>query len=327
MEITLFLKENRATWAELEHLLARTAKHPKRVTADEIDRITLLYKKTSAHLAFIRTYYPQDETTFYLNQLVAEAHNFTYKHSYTSDHRLIRFFQTYFVGLIEKRLAFIGIAFLLFLLGAIFGFSSVYTDPLNLYAVLPSEIAENIDPERTGEGHDQINSPIISTMIMTNNIKVAFLAFVSGISFGLFTIYLLVYNGLIIGALAVVFLQAGKTYEFWAYILPHGIIELTAIFIAGGAGLYMGYRMVVPGRYSRKYQLLEAAKESAQLLLGTLPLFVVAGVIEGFITPSSLSLEIKYLFSLLTLLLLLAAYLYGTLRKPAYSTSLDFNSK
>ncbi|WP_134684459.1 stage II sporulation protein M [Brevibacillus migulae] len=326
MEITLFLKENRATWAQLERLLERFHKHPNRVTAEEIDQMTTLYKKVSSHLAFMRTYYPQDETTLYLNQLTAQAHNVTFKQAYSSPNRLWQFFQTYFIRLIEARLGFIGIATLLFLLGGAFGFASVYTDPLNLYAILPAEIAENVDPHRLGEGHDQINSPVISTTIMVNNMQVAMLAFVSGITFGLFTLYLLLYNGLIIGALAALFLHAGKTYEFWAYILPHGIIELTAIFIAGGAGLYMGYRMLVPGRFSRKHQLLQAAKESAQLLLGTLPLFVIAGVIEGFVTPSALSLEVKYLFAGLTLLLLLAAYLYGTLRK-SQSTSLDLSSR
>lgn len=325
MELSQFLKENRATWAQLEQLLERFAKHSKRVTADDIDALTLLYRKASADLAFIRTYYPQDETTLYLNQLVAQAHHMTYKEAHTSGNRLGSFFQTYF-HLQKLRLPFIGIATLLFLLGGIFGFASIYSDPLNLYAILPSDIAEHVDPNRIGEGHDQINSPVISTSIMINNIQVALLAFVSGITFGLFPIYLLLYNGLIIGALAALFLQADKTYEFWAYILPHGIIELTAIFIAGGAGLYMGYRMLVPGRYSRKYQLILAAKESAQLLLGTLPMFVIAGIIEGFITPSGLSLEFKYMFALLTLLLLLAAYLYGTLRRRQ-SASLDFSSK
>jgi uncharacterized membrane protein SpoIIM required for sporulation len=328
MEITPFLKENRATWTELEHLLDRFRKTPNRVSAEEIDRIVLLYKKASAHLAYLQTYHPGDEMTHYLNQLVARAHNIIYKKQFASGHQLARFFQTYFVDLIRKRLPFIGIAFILFVVGGAFGFASMMSDPLNLYVILPPEIAENVDPSRLGEGHDEINSPVVSTMIMTNNIRVAMLAFVSGITFGVWTVYLLVFNGLIIGTLAALFWQAGKTYEFWAYILPHGVIELTAIFIAGGAGLYMGYRMLVPGRYSRKHQLLQAAKESAQLLLGTLPLFVIAGIIEGFITPSDLPLWAKYGVALLTLFLLIASYLYGVLRKPqSYNTSLDFMSK
>jgi uncharacterized membrane protein SpoIIM required for sporulation len=115
-------------------------------------------------------------------------------------------------------------------------------------------------------------------------------------------------------------MQSGKSYVFWAYILPHGIIELAAIFIAGGAGLYMGYRIFVPGPFSRKYRFLESAKESAQLLLGTIPLFVIAGIIEGYITPSTFSLEAKYIVAGATLLLFAVYYTYGS-RKGKLLTS------
>ncbi|MDY0408887.1 stage II sporulation protein M [Paracerasibacillus soli] len=81
---------------------------------------------------------------------------------------------------------------------------------------------------------------------MTNNIQVAFLAFAGGITFGILTVYVLMINGIMVGGLAAFFWHYSKTYVFWAYIVPHGIIELTAIFIAGGAGLLMGYKLLVP---------------------------------------------------------------------------------
>src|SRR5699024_5408907 len=105
----------------------------------------------------------------------------------------------------------------------------------------------------------------------------------------------------------------GMSYEFWAYIVPHGMIELTAIFIAGGAGLLMGYKLFVPGSYSRGYQLKENAKRSVQLFLGTIPLFIIAGIIEGFITPSTLSLEVKYAVALITIIGLLLYVTWGKL--------------
>jgi uncharacterized membrane protein SpoIIM required for sporulation len=162
---------------------------------------------------------------------------------------------------------------------------------------------------------------------MSNNIKVAVLAFVGGITFGVATVYFMIFNGLLLGALAAVYWQAGKSYEFWAYILPHGVIELTAIFIAGGAGLYMGYRMFVPGQYPWGLQLIRTAKESVQLLMGTIPLFVIAGIIEGFITPSSLSLTTKYAVAIGTLALLTGYYIYGRLRQQRHKASLDLISK
>ncbi|KQL44296.1 hypothetical protein AN963_23080 [Brevibacillus choshinensis] len=317
MDVTSFWHRHKASWAELEQLVERFTKQPRKIHADEIDKLTLLYKKTSAHLAYIRTFHPTDEVTLYLNQLVSRAHNLTYKQQGTSWYQLKHFFGSYLLLLIRQRMGFIGMAALLFLIGGIAGFAAVMVDPLNLYVVLPQGMAEQINPTQLGAGHDSVNSPVLSTMIMTNNMKVAMLAFVGGITLGILPIYLLLFNGLLVGALAAVYAQADSSYAFWAYILPHGVIELTAIFIAGGAGLHMGYRMLVPGRYNRKHQFLIAAKESAQLLLATLPLLVVAGVIEGYITPSSLSLETKYGVALLTLVALVGWYAWGISLKRA----------
>lgn len=326
MEITSFWHKHKASWAELEQLVERFTRQERQITAADIDRLTHLYKKASAHLALVRSYHPADEITLYLNELVSRAHNLTYKQQSGSWQQLRHFFGVHLIGLIHKRIGFIGMAALLFIIGGVSGFAAVLVDPLNLYYVLPQGMAEQIDPTRLGEGHDAINSPVISTMIMTNNMKVAILAFVSGITFGLVPIYVLLFNGLLVGALAAVYYQADSSYAFWAYILPHGVIELTAIFIAGGAGLHMGYRLLVPGRYARKYQFLEAAKESAQLLLATLPLLFVAGIIEGYITPSSLSLEAKYLVAAATLLLLCLWYYFGR-RRQAHNASLALISK
>lgn len=328
MDLTSFWHTHKSAWAELEQLLESFQKKSRSIRASDIDRLTLLYKKTSAHLAYVRSHYPSDELTLYLNQLVLRAHNLAYKQQSGSWQQITSFFGRTFIRLLQKRLWFMAIAAFLFLLGGAFGYTAIMIDPLNLYYVLPDGMAEQIDPTRLGEGHDSINSPVISTMIMTNNMRVAILAFVSGVTFGLFPIYLLLFNGLLIGALAAVYHQAGVSYAFWAYILPHGVIELTAIFIAGGAGLYMGYRMLVPGKYARKHQFLEAAKESAQLLLATLPLFFIAGIIEGYITPSTtLSLEVKYAVALGTLLILVLWYVLGQRRLQSYKASLDLISK
>lgn len=326
MDITSFWHKHKASWAELEQLVERFTRQPRHISATDIDRLTQLYKKTSAHLAYVRSYHPADEITLYLNQLVLRAHNLAYKQRTGSWQQLKHFFGSYLMGLVHKRMSFIGVAALLFIIGGISGFAAVMVDPLNLYYVLPQGMAEQIDPSRLGEGHDSLDNPVISTMIMTNNIKVAMLAFVSGITFGIVPIYLLLFNGLLVGALAAVYYQADSSYAFWAYILPHGVIELTAIFIAGGAGLHMGYRLLVPGRYARRHQFLEAAKESAHLLLATIPLLFIAGIIEGYITPSSLSLEAKYIVAGGTLLLLIAWYLLGY-RPDSHKASLDLMSK
>lgn len=311
MEIKVMLRRYRKDWEELDHLLHFFAKRPQLIQAAQIRRLTYLYRKASSHLSLLQTRHPDDELTGYLNQLVVRTHHTLYKHQHHSGVQLAGFFGHYFIGLIRSRRWFILTAAVIVLCGGMAGFAAVLADSTTMYSLFPARMVDNLDPSRAGEGLKAIPHSIVSAEIMTNNIRVAVLAFASGITFGIWTVYLLAYNGVIIGALAAVYWQAGENYLFWAYILPHGVIELTAIFIAGGAGLYMGYRMWVPGQLPWKLQLLHSAKESLQLLLGTVPLFVIAGTIEGYITPSELSLAAKYAVAVITLGLLLAYYGFG----------------
>ncbi|WP_276353067.1 stage II sporulation protein M [Cohnella caldifontis] len=308
------IKRYKDDWSELERLLGALDKVRGPIRAEDIDRLTALYKSASAHLAAMRTQWPGDSTTTYLNHLVARAHHVLYRQNEKGASRVRQFFGVLFPSLIRRRFPFVLAAGALFLLGMIAGFAAVWADPLNMHLVLPAHIAGTIDPAATDQPRGDLHSPLVSTEIFINNIRVAMLAFVSGVTLGFGTLYLLAYNGLLIGALAAVFMQAGKSYVFWAYILPHGVIELAAIFIAGGSGLYMGYRFFVPGAYTRKRQFLQAAKESVQLLLGTIPLLVVAGIIEGYVTPSELTLGVKYAVAGATLVLLALYCFYGSIR-------------
>ncbi|WP_281886446.1 stage II sporulation protein M [Paenibacillus sp. YYML68] len=323
MDIQWYIREHKPVWSELERLLEQFERQRATIGAAQVDRLTELYKTASAHLAYAKTYYASDEVTLFLNQLISRAHQALYAEQGKGENRLSDFFKHLFIGHVLNRGWFIAAALALFVLGGLSGFLAVSSNPLNLYAIIPSSIAESIDPSKVGHNHADVQHATMSTAIMTNNIRVAVLAFVGGITFGLLTVYVMFYNGLLIGALTAVFWQAGYSYTFWAYILPHGVIELTAIFIAGGSGLYMGYRMIDPGRYTRKYQFIQSVKESALLLLGTIPLFVIAGIIEGYLTPSELSLEIKYIFSGATLVALLVYGVYGAsvIRRTGRSTA------
>lgn len=313
MNIRQFVKQHRDDWKHLEEYASHLQKKGRKVTGVDISKFHQLYQKAAQHLSYSQTYFPDEEVTGYLNGLVSKSHNLLYKDQVSSFQQVRYFFSTKFIGLLLEQWKFIVIAMLLFLFGGLAAFLSVADDPLHFYSIMPADMAAGVNPEQLGAGHDVIDSSLISAQIMTNNIQVAILAFASGITFGLLTVFVLAYNGLIVGALAAVFWHDGMSYEFWAYIVPHGIIELTAIFIAGGAGLLMGYKLFVPGPYTRGYQLKENAKRSVQLFLGTIPLFIIAGVIEGFITPSTLSLEMKYVVALVTVIGLLVYIICGKL--------------
>ncbi|MFC0300007.1 stage II sporulation protein M [Virgibacillus soli] len=301
MNIKQFIKQHKDNWQQLDAAIQHLHTRKHQVTSQDIDRFYRLYQKTAQNLSYAQTYFPQEEMTVYLNTLVAKAHNMLYKDQVSSGKQIKQFFTVTFIQLLWDQYKAVIIAMGLFLLGAAGSFLAVLSNPDHIYAILPSEITAEINPERLNSNPGTIDGSFMSASIMTNNIQVAFLAFAGGITFGILTVYVLMINGIMVGGLAAFFWHYSKTYVFWAYIVPHGIIELTAIFIAGGAGLLMGYKLLVPGNYSRGYQLKIQATRSIQLILGTIPLFVIAGIIEGFITPAAISLEMKYAVALLTL--------------------------
>lgn len=313
MDIKQFVKQHREEWKELENLVTLLNKRKSNITGSNINQFNRLYQKAAQNLSYSQTFFPNEEVTQYLNGLVSKSHNLLYKDQVSSLKQIRYFFSTKFIGLLLEQWKFIIAAMILFIIGALGSFISVAHDPLHLYSILPADISQAVDPNQLGSSDGAVDSPLMSASIMTNNIQVAILAFAGGVTFGLLTVYLLIYNGMIIGALAALFWHYDKSYDFWAYIVPHGMIELTAIFIAGGAGLLMGYKLFVPGHYSRGYQLKRQAKRSVQLLLGTIPLFVIAGLIEGFITPAAISLEAKYFVAFLTVIGLIFYLIIGKL--------------
>jgi uncharacterized membrane protein SpoIIM required for sporulation len=146
---------------------------------------------------------------------------------------------------------------------------------------------------------------------MTNNLSVSFMAFAMGITAGLGTIYMMFFNGVLIGTIGAACWQAGLSLGLWSFVAPHGVLELPAIFIAGGAGLLLAKGLLFPGLLPRRDSLAQAAQVAVRLVLGIVPVLVVAGVIEGFISPSHIPPGLKFLLagaiaSLFTLYLTLA---------------------
>ncbi|QKY69267.1 stage II sporulation protein M [Lentibacillus sp. CBA3610] len=326
MNIRQFIKRNRDDWKQLEDYITKMRKNKRHLSGRDINQFSRLYQKAAQHLSYSQTYYPNEDVTPYLNELVARAHNLLYKDQVSSFRQVRTFFGTTFIGLLLEQWKAVIVAMLLFAAGLLAAFLSVLDDPLNLYSLLPEQVAQSVNPEQLDTNNGSIDASLMSASIMANNIRVAFLAFAGGITFGILTVYIMVLNGVMVGALAGLFWHYGYSYEFWAYIVPHGVIELVAIFIAGGAGLLMGYKLFAPGAFSRGFQLKRQAKRSVQLLLGTIPLFVIAGIIEGFITPASLSLEAKYAVAFLTMIGLILYIVSGKWLLQKNSTKATLHS-
>jgi uncharacterized membrane protein SpoIIM required for sporulation len=137
------------------------------------------------------------------------------------------------------------------------------------------------DDERPGLG---IPPSALSSIILANNVQVALLAFALGIGFGIPTLYMLVRNAELLGALAGAYHAGGEPWVFWSLVLPHGFLELTAICIAGGAGLRIGWSLIDPGDRPRGVALVEESRDSVLVVAGVVPAFVLAALIEGFVT-------------------------------------------
>ena len=141
------------------------------------------------------------------------------------------------------------------------------------------------------------SSTEFSGTLFTNNQRVGLIAYASGVAAGVPTCYLLFYNGANIGALSAVVTESHQHANLWPGILPHGIAELTAIFICGGAGLLLGGSLLLPGRYRRSESFRKAGLESVYLVLGTIPLFVFAGIVEGMFSHLGLPRWIRLTFA------------------------------
>jgi uncharacterized membrane protein SpoIIM required for sporulation len=150
--------------------------------------------------------------------------------------------------------------------------------------------------------------PLAASSIMTNNLSVSFATFALGITAGIGTVWMIVVNGMLIGVIGAATWQAGMALQLWSFVAPHGILELPAIFIAGGAGLEIARGMLFPGLLPRRESLARTGGRAARLVLGIVPMLVVAGIIEGFVSPSGIAAPLKFLLAAV-LFAALATYL------------------
>jgi uncharacterized membrane protein SpoIIM required for sporulation len=325
MDERRFIEESRPGWvaltAGLDEARARgvTALRP-----DELRGLNAGYRRAASDLAYAQTHLPDSETTRYLNALVARAHGELYGSTPRRGGNLLRFFTRDYPALVRAEWRMIGLSALL-LFGSIAGaFLLAHVDYPLARVFLPPQLRDTIaDRFESGQGTQDIAgavAPLMTAQITVNNIQVALTAFAGGMTFGAVTAYALLQNGLLLGVLAGVYSKAGLSLPFLALIVPHGALELAAIVIAGGAGLMLARSLVAPGDLPRLESLRRAVGPAVRLVLGTIPLFIVAGVIEGFITPRDIDPWLRIGFGL-AMLGLFAAYVLlagrGAGRRPA----------
>ncbi len=308
MTPTEFIAKKQETWNELEALL----NHSRRASANQLNRLGYLYRRVTSDLAVARRDFPQDRCVPYLNALASRAHAAVYQTSPFKRGTLRQFLLFGFPKVFRENLSFIGASFLMFVLSFAAAYWIALSTPELGEKIVPDRFVSHIKKLEDGAWNDTSaeNRNLFASFVMTNNIRVAFFAFAGGIIFMVGTVYILVLNGIVLGAVAGLCHANGVALALWSFVSPHGYIELTTIFIAGGAGLKLGYALIAPSFFRRKRTLTDAARTAIQLLGGCVALLVVAGIIEGFVSPSSLLPSVKIGFGALTGILLFT-YLFA----------------
>ena len=318
-QATALVRRQRPEWDEYARLLDGAQKDGLR-KLDEltVSRFAALYRGVAADLARARTYGGSPELLYTLERKVGAGHNLLYRAPSRSWQRFRAWAGGGFPALVRRLWRPIALASILFYLPGILSFAYVRMEPARARELVPAEMMARAEEaarkEARGEGYVEVTElmmPAMASTIISNNVQVSFLAFAGGILAGIGTLWVLVFNGVHLGSVAAVFANHGQSLHLWTFVLPHGIIELTAICIAGGAGLWLGSALVVPGRMTRREALVVRGREAVALIGGTALLLLVAGTIEGFISPSDLPRAFKLAFSAMTGVVLVFYLLKG----------------
>jgi len=305
-----FIAGSKEVWARLEASLSDRRSSVAELPATELRRLHEDYRRAAADLAYAQTHYPDTRTHEFLNDLVGLAHTEIYGASPRKIVSLWRFMATGYPRLVRTHWKEVRLSAALLLGAMALGLLLAYVNYPLARVFIPDALREGVG-DRIEQGADASSissaiAPLLTAGITANNIQVALLAFAGGMTFGVLTAYSMVQNGLLLGALAGVFAKSGANIYFWSMILPHGSLELPAIILAGASGLTMARALISPGDLPRMSSLRAASPDAVRLVLGTIPLFVIAGVIEGFLTPSNLDPLLKLAFGLMLTALLIA---------------------
>jgi uncharacterized membrane protein SpoIIM required for sporulation len=310
-----FTGSGRQRWTELETLLARADRRGlRRLNADELDALALGYRAATSDLAVARARNYDARLVAYLNRLVARAHARVYAGTSADGwSRVVHLFATAFPREVRRSWQAIALCVLITCVTAVVSYRATSADPANAYAFVSAAQVPVVDRSLhdSNFGFDRAFAPAMSTMIVTNNVRVAALAFAGGITAGILTLYIIGSNGLMLGTLGALFAHRGFGADFWATIAPHGVIELFAIQVAGAAGLILAAGIVRPGRARRIDALRANAARALTLVLGVAGLLVIAGTIEGFVSPQRLSIEVRIAAGALTAVALLAYFAFA----------------
>ncbi|MEH1809556.1 stage II sporulation protein M [Nostoc sp.] len=299
MNIQRWIARREPNWQRLDALLKQIEKKGlKSLRAAEIRELASLYRSVAADLARARTQQISNTLIQSLQSLTTRAYTQIYQGSRRQEWQaILEFYRWGLPSVVQKAFVYIAMATALFLLGALVAWWYSWQNPSFMPLIVPESLITKVrDEHKLWMGSIVGVEPLASSGIMINNLSVSFGAVAGGMTAGAYTAYLMVFNGLLIGAVSTLVGQNNLAYPFWAFVFPHGSLELPAIFFAGGAGFLLARAILFPGKYRRGDALKFYGYQAVQLVFGIVPMLIIAGVIEGFFSPNpNVPDAIKYL--------------------------------
>jgi len=280
MRETNFIRQNREKWKQFEQILDGQNK--------DAEKLNELFVQITDDLSFSRTFYPNRSVRVYLNGLAQRVFSLIYKNRRTHRNRFVHFWTDELPQLMWEARRELALSFGIFALSMLIGALSSAMDSefVNVilgesYVEMTKQNIESGDPMAVYKGQGQLS---MSMGITVNNLMVAFLTFASGVFFTLGSIVVLIRNGIMVGAFQYFFIERGLFWESFLTIWIHGTLEISAIVIAGAAGITVGKGLVFPGAYRRAQAFQRSARRGLKIMVGIAPIIILAGFIEGFLT-------------------------------------------
>jgi uncharacterized membrane protein SpoIIM required for sporulation len=276
-----FLTERQAAWDELEQLAVAAKRRPERLGPEGVRRLGSLYRAAAADLAFARRRFRGDPVVVRLERLVGRSRHLVYD-TRVRPGSIVRFATRDYWRLVAERPLALLISALLLFAPASLAAGWALADPAAASGLVPAQFRDVTEEEQPWRELGPGDQAAFSSYVFTNNIRVSLVAFAGGIAFGLLTALVLVFNGVLLGAVGGLMVEAGNARGFVELVTAHGVLELTCVVVAGAAGLRLGWSLVEPGRLPRRVSLLREARRSVGIVLGTAPWLVLAGIVESF---------------------------------------------
>ena len=290
----LWIQKRTPHWERLTSLVATASQNRlKGLSRSELQELALLYRQVASDLSTLRQDRTSAAVAAQINHLLARAHHIIYSSRKSTWRNFLLYLRDGYPLVFRQQIRYVFAALVLMLGGTLVAVAFTLADARFAAPILGPTVLESVERHEMWTDSIVSVSPQATSGIMTNNLSVSFGAFAGGLLLGLGAIYILFFNGLMLGAVAVVCQKAGMGILLWSFVAPHGSLELPAIVIAGAAGLRLGHGMLFPGIYKWKDSVARAGSEAVRLVSGVIPMLIIAGSLEGFFSPSSAPVALK----------------------------------